>query len=478
MNKGLMIITPVILVRLLTVEDFGRYREFLVYASLLTTIATFSFNGSLLRFVPAYPKSGWRFVNQAVLMTFVGSLVVAGGTLLLNTILAGRLVGEYAIPLAVYVIFFVNVDFWNYLWLAEKRSFAVLGYSTGRLVARIMVVVTAAALTRDVATIIWSIICYEGLRLAVSVISWQVQSRTRAAQTRAIESSSWREQLQYCLPFGMAAVLITLNKSMGSVFVAKLLGPVALAHYTMGLYVQPVLAIIRSSLSDVVLPEMVSRKEASPASNGLNLWRRSTVMTAILLLAAGVLLARFAEVLVVTLFSEQYRPVIGIFQIYLLVFLREAMDFGIPLRAINRNTPILYSNLIAIAVNALLMVILMPFWGITGAVIALVVSRFVDGAYLAWQMARAYEVPMRLVAPWKDLLKVLGAAVLAAVVLYGRFWTERLGPLGVVLGGGVYIVTFAVLLLRLRIPEAALLLEKLRSAPALVLRATSMRRDS
>ena len=38
MNQGLVVISPILLVRLLTVEEFGRYREFLMYAGLLTTI--------------------------------------------------------------------------------------------------------------------------------------------------------------------------------------------------------------------------------------------------------------------------------------------------------------------------------------------------------------------------------------------------------------------------------------------------------
>ena len=93
MNKGLLIITPIVLVRLLSVEDFGRYREFLVYTGLLTVVAAFGIPGSLLRFVPENPAFGWRFVNQAAWMTFAGSLLVAGGTLLLNAFFPGQVVG-------------------------------------------------------------------------------------------------------------------------------------------------------------------------------------------------------------------------------------------------------------------------------------------------------------------------------------------------------------------------------------------------
>jgi O-antigen/teichoic acid export membrane protein len=468
MNYGLVLISPVILVRLLSIEEFGRYREFLLYAGVLGSVAQFGINSSLLRFLPDNPQSGLRFVNQAVLMTLVSSILVATGMLLLNHVFDGQLVGDYAAPLALYLLLYVNLDFWEFLWLAEKRSSAVLRYTTARLVARIVVVTASAALTRDVSAIISSLICLEAVRLTLSAIGWR--ARARVSQTS--EPARWREQLHYCLPFGAALVLITLNKSLGSLFVTKWLGPVALAQYTIGTYLQPVISVLRNSLSDVVLPEMASLAR-EPHNKGLELWRRTTVMTAILLFAAGVLLARFADVLVVTLFSDAYRPAVRLFQVYLLVFVREAMDFGIPLRAINMTAPIMRGNLIAIMVNAVLILVLLPLWGALGAVFAVVIGRFLEGAYLAWQTARAYEISLASLAPWRDLLKVAACAVLASAVLYWRFWTERLGLFGVLAGGAIYMMSLALLLAGMRVPEASLGLQLLLSAPARVLRRRS-----
>lgn len=465
MNYGLILISPMILVRLLSLEEFGRYREFLVYATLMGGIAAFGVNSSLLRFIPNNPEAGWRFVNQAVLMTLASSMLVVTGMLTLTSLVGGGLVGGYAVPLAVYVLLFVNMDFWEFLWLAEKRASAVLRYTTARLVARIALVTTSAALTRDVTTIIWSIICLEAVRLTFSVIGWRV--RGRAAPMK--QAPRWREQLQYCLPFGAALVVVTITKSLGSLFVAKMMGPAALAQFVIGTYLQPVINVVRNSLSDVVLPEMSSRNAAT-AADRLRLWRRSTVVTAIVLFGASVLLARFAEVVIVTLFSETYRPAAMIFQIYVLTFVRETFDFGVPLRAINRNAPILHANLIALALRATLMLALIPLWGLVGAVVAMVASRFTEGSYLAVQAARALDVPLRELAPWKDLLRIMGVAVLAGVVLFGEFWTEHMGVFGLIPASVAYLATFAFLLRRLDIPEADLLLKKLRAAPGLVLR--------
>src|SRR5690606_20029891 len=138
---------------------------------------------------------------------------------------------------------------------AEKRSLAVLGYTTGRLVARMLTVITAASLTGQVSVIVWSLVCLESVRFTISFINW----RRRSQQVTADTSGVLREQLSYCLPFGASMVIASFNRSIGSLFVAKMLGPVALAHYAIGTYMQPVITVLRNSISDVLLPEMVSR---------------------------------------------------------------------------------------------------------------------------------------------------------------------------------------------------------------------------
>lgn len=465
LNQGLILISPMILVRLLTVEDFGRYREFLLYATLLISIAGFGINSSLLRFVPENPERGWRFVNQTVVLTFASSLIIVGAALLLDLLLQGGVLGDYGLQVAIYVLLFVNLDFWEFLWLSEKRSFAVLGYTTARLIARIVVVTTTAALTRDVMTIVWSLIALETVRLTISAAGWCARARKASPEGEY----RWREQLQFCLPFGSALILLAINKSLGGLFVAKMLGPVALAHYAIGIYVQPVITVLRNSVSDVLLPEMVA-KGRETLGDKMALWRRSTVVSCIALVGAGVVLARFAEPLIETFFSEKYLPAVAIFQLYLLVFLRESIDFAVPLRAIDRTAAILRSNLVAIFLNASLMTVLLPRWGVLGAVGAFLISRAIEGMYLGLQTMRAYRINVSELAAWGDLLKVLVSAGLAALVLVGSFWTEHFGIVGVAMGGAIYLVLFALLLAAFRIPEALALLQYIRAAPTLVMR--------
>lgn len=455
MNRALMVISPIILARLLSVTDFGRYREFLLYVTLLVAFSSLGINSSLLNFIPGDPSRGWRYVNQALLMTLASSSLVAVAALVLNAIFGGAVLGEHAMAAVVYVWLFVNFDFWEALFIAEKQPYRVWRYTTARLLSRMVVVTAVAALTHDVTTIVWSMVILEAVRVLVSVRAWHM--RNRAAPTDG--SSSWREQLGYCAPFGVALLLAMVNSSIGSLFVSKMLGPAALAQYAIGVFAQPIITLMRNSLSDVLLGELAARWR-NGQQEVLSLWHRSTVATAILLVYVGVILARFADTIVVTLFSERYRPAVIVFQIFVLALLRETFDFGIPLRARNRTAPILRSNLLSLILNVGLLSIMVPAWGLIGAVTAFVISRIVEGTYLAAQAMRVHEVPLSEVARWGDLGKIVAAAVAAASLLYLPFWAGLLGFVG---GALVFGLAFLCLLRLAGIPEVIVALRHAQS---------------
>src|SRR5688572_20327703 len=461
MNQGLVVISPILLVRLLTVEEFGRYREFLLYAGLLTTICAFGINNSLLYFIPSRPHSVRQMVRQATFMTLGTSFLVIGTTLLADYLSHGAILGDVALPVAIYVLLFVNLDFWEFYWLALKRPVPVFAYTTGRLIARIVVVVTAATIWRDVMPIVWSLIALEAARILGSLIAWRRAGGSFGQADAANQQSCWREQFRYCLPIGLALILVTLNKSLGNLFVTKTLGVVALAHYAIGTHIQPVIGVLRNSISDAVLPELAALKNTK-GEGALALWRRSTVVSMILLTAAGVVLFEFAHTFVVTLFSPTYEPAVLIFQIYLLVLVREVFDFGVALRAVNKTAPIVTSSLFAILLNLLLLMTVMPIWGLPAAALAFVISRWTEGVVLGRSTMRAYNIGIKDLARWTDLGKVALAALLASIVFYGSCWIDHFGLIGVVLGSALFMVLFVVFLLALRVPEVTAMLARLR----------------
>jgi O-antigen/teichoic acid export membrane protein len=449
-NYGLMIISPVILVRILTVGDFGRYREFLLYASILQSVATFAIPESQLYFIPAHPKSIWRIVRETNFLTAVVSTLVIGAFLLLDAVLGGGLVGPYLLPIVLYVILFVNIDFWEPFWLAAHRPLPVFIYTAGRLTARMLVVVCVAVLTKNVTIIIWSLIALEGFRFVVSTLMWR--SHDRSAQEPAVENIR-RDQLRFCIPMGLATLLFMASRNLGSLAVAKTLGAVALAQLTIGTYGEPILVALRNSISTALLPELVRRNTPS-RQESLLLWKRTTVVNCVLMFPVAALLAWYAAPLIVKAFGESYRPAIPILQIYGLVMVRSCFDFSLLLRAINHTRPVVTGNLAAAAAAGVSLIFLLPVAGVVGAIIAVVISNFVEAAYLAWSVCRLYKVSAAQIVPWCGVGKVALCALGAAAIVFGASGRMQVELLGAIIGSAIYLAVFVALLLALRVQEA------------------------
>ncbi len=456
-NYGLVLISPIILVRLLSVGDFGRYREFLVYSSLLLSFAAFNISNSLLYFVPADPKRGWLYVRQTVQLTAVTSVVVAVCVVIADWVSGGKVIGRQLLPLVIYVLVYANLDFWEYLWLAARQPIGVFAYTSGRLVARMTVVITIAYFFRSVDAVIWGLVLLESVRLMGSAIAWAFAGKSAAKS----EPGDWSRMLHFCLPTGGSNLLGMSNRYAANVFVAKAMGPAALAHYTIGTYVEPIIITLRNSLSDALLPAMVNRGVASQHEAVL-LWQRGTVMAAIMLLPIGVLIERFAHTLIVTAFSSSYESAVPVMRVFLIVLIRECFDFPMALKAINKTRYFLYGDVAAIIVNLGLLALLVPRWGLVGATGAYVISSWLQGAYLGWCTTHLYQIPVSRFIPWRDLGKVAAAAAIPLVLTYGDFLTDRLKLFGVIIASALYMPAYALLLWLFRVREAHLIFERVR----------------
>ena len=166
--------------------------------------ALFSINDSLLYFVPAYPASPWRVARHAALLTLISSVVVVAALAVLDIAMGGTLVHGFLLPLAAFTLFCVNLDFWEYFWVAQGRPGAVFVYSASRLLGRMATAVTTAVLTRNVDSIILSLVIFEGVRMVLAGAAFLVMSR-RGNEPPLVQpfasccASAFRPALPRCL---------------------------------------------------------------------------------------------------------------------------------------------------------------------------------------------------------------------------------------------------------------------------------------
>ncbi len=221
------------------------------------------------------------------------------------------------------------------------------------------------------------------------------------------------------------------------------------------------IAIVRNALSTVLLPEMVRRGRDS-GDLQLTLWQRATVMNTLLLLPFIVLVIRYAEPAVTTVFGHDYAEAAPLMQIFMFSILRECFDFAPALRAMNQVSPLVYSNFAALIVGAVAMVVLVPLFGVNGAMAAAVVATYIDAIWQARSVAGRLQISTSALIPWGSVARVAIAAIGACAVIVSPMWTDTLGFTGIFLAGAAYLAAYLILLKVLRVPEAERLLASVR----------------
>ena len=189
-------------------------------------------------------------------------------------------------------------------------------------------------------------------------------------------------------------------------------------------------------------------------------------MNAVLLLPVIVLVIRYADIGITTVFGQNYAAAAPLMQIYMLAILRECCDFAPALRAMNQASPLVFSNLAALAFAVVAMAVLVPLYGVNGAMTAAVLSTYVDAIWQAHAVAKRWGRTTAALIPWSSFTRTLLAAVVSSVVIISPMWTETFGFAGVIFAGATYLIAYVVCLKLLRVPEAEILFTSLRRTVA------------
>jgi O-antigen/teichoic acid export membrane protein len=195
----------------------------------------------------------------------------------------------------------------------------------------------------------------------------------------------------------------------------------------------PLVNIVQGALADVIFPDMVKRSQRD-AVQGLLLWKRAQVLIFAVICPAWALLTYWADPVVRLLFTDAYAAAVPYFQVFLLLMLRQCFQFSTPLRSVEDNKSFAHANLMALVINAALIIALMPRFGLWGPALGLVVGQAWSSIYLGSRVLRRYQLPLSGLCDWGKLglallasLAGIAAVHLSQLYLAGLSWRMLAG---------------------------------------------------
>jgi O-antigen/teichoic acid export membrane protein len=413
LNQALALLSPLLLVRLLDIVDYGRYRQFMAVAMLLTSLGGFALTANLTYLLARTPERSGVDITKTSLLMLLVSIVSALVVVVFRDWIVPAEIAESWWLLALYIFMFLNLEVVVAYWLAQRRSVEVMLYTLAVTAWRLAALLGAAVWFHDVEMIFIAIVCSETLK-NVAIYLWL---RARHLIVFHWDATVLREQLRLLGPLGLGSLLNKANE-FGRVVVGTVMGPVPLAIYSTAHYQVPLVSIVQTSLSDVIFPDMVKRAQRDPAE-GLRLWRRAQMMVAAVIIPAWLLLSYFAEPLIRLAFTAEYVAATPFFQVFLLLMVRQCFQFSTLLRSVEDNASFATSNAVALGINILLLAALMPRFGLWGPTLGLVVGQLWTGYYLGRRVMARFGVPLSAIYQWRKLGLALLASVFALAMMHG-----------------------------------------------------------
>jgi O-antigen/teichoic acid export membrane protein len=163
------------------------------------------------------------------------------------------------------------------------------------------------------------------------------------------------------------------------------------------------------------------------------------------ILPAFALLEYFAEPLIRLAFTAEYVSATPYFQVFMILMVRQVFQFSTLLRSVEDNASFAISNAVALGINVVLLVALMPRFGLWGPTLGLVVGQLWTAWYLGRRVMIRYRIPVTEIFQWRKFALSIAASTFALALMHGALMWLPDGPLSVLAGlaifGLVYVVS-------------------------------------
>lgn len=425
-TAGLTLSIPLVLARVLSLEEYGTYYQLFLIATTLYYVLPFGVVQSLYYFLPrAEEKRPW--LGQT-LFFMSGAGVV--GALLVWAVLgpvaahfANPALLEYRGSLALYTAFLLGSFPLEISLTSQGRTkHSALVYLVSDAV-RAAAMVVPCLLGFGLRGMMLAVVGFTFLRW---VATWIVCPRGTTGPL--VRADLWREQLVYAAPFGLAMALSIPQQNAHLYMVAGAVTPALYALYRVGCFQLPVVDLLYTPTSEVLMVRLGELDKQGRMEEGVGAFREAAGKLAFIFLPFAAFLFAAAPEFIGALFGAKFLPAVPVFRVSVVGVVLAILPMDGVLRARGHTRAIFLSYLLKAVVTVPLVWVGVKQFGMMGGVASWVIAEVVGKCSLLVRVPAALSTPnltlrVRDIIPWREL----GKASLAALAAGAGVFALRLG---------------------------------------------------
>jgi O-antigen/teichoic acid export membrane protein len=420
-------ILPLIVVRILTQEEFGLYRQVFLVVGNLVGVLPFGISMTAYYYLAREESKRAAAILNILLVHFaVGAAAFL--VLLIYPETLGLIFGSAEMtrlgPL-------VGVTVW--LWLLSFfLEHAAVANREPRHATAFIVFAQLSKTVLMAAFVIWfgtveSIIKAAIIQAAIQICILAVYLNSRFPEYwKAFDLSFLKQHLRYALPLGLAGILWALQTDLHYYFVAHQYGQTAFAIYAVGCFQLPLIAMLVEAVTSVLIPRMSELELQNDKAEMLRLVTRAMHKLALVYFPAYVFLFVTAETFIPTLFTERYLASVPIFLVFLTLLPIAVLVVDPVLRAYGSLAKLLLKLRISLSV----VLVASLYFGIAhldmrGIIAIVVIVRVLEKIILQFAVFRHLGLQPKDITLFNKIGMTAVISMLAGIATYILHWSIR-----------------------------------------------------
>lgn len=411
------------LARLLAVEEYAAYRQVLLVHTTALPLLSLGLPQALYYFMPLQRDRARGVLLENLLLLFgIGLLFLLAMLLGLNRWLADLVgnpqIGSSLLIIAVYPAVMMPALSLPACLVTRERVTRIPLFNVVTRGLMVVLVVGAAAYHHSHQAAIVALVLNALIILGPALkLMWDACSGTRAELTRA---GMWR-QLAYSVPLGASGIVGILSVSLNQIVVSSICSAEEFAIYINGAVEIPIVRILMTSINSVLLPEFVELFKQGRLDRIIDIWRKSAVQAAVILVPIMVFGLFLADELIRFIFSAKFEAAAVPFRLLLLLLLMRSVSVNVVFLATDRSRLVLLRGAVSLVLNVGLSLLAVRLFGYLGAATALVLVMYLWVIpFTLFANARILQTSVRRIYPWSAVLRVLVVAVAVSPILLLR----------------------------------------------------------
>lgn len=424
-----LLISSVIMVRYLSKEDYGTYLQVMLVLNTIIMLAFVGLPHSVYYYYPQV-KDKRHLVKQTLWLGTAISAVAAAVVFVLRIPLAHWLnnpdLAYFGVFMALLILCQGPVAFRDPILLSQNAL--ILNSVATLLTCLISYLPLFVALFLGVGLkgLMFVFLGSNVVNLLVFLAMVRSLLRTTEGQPATAELTdvkrprvSLREQVRYSIPLGLSSYIGILGKQLDKYLISILFMPAQFAVFSRGAMEVPLIGNVTYTLNDMTMPRYVAAFHRGDIPEFLRLMHQNIDKIAKLNLGVFAFLFFEGGLLMEVLYTREYLDATPIFQAYLFLLFLAVTVYGMIPRVTGRTSQLTVATTLSVFLNLACSLALIPYIGPLGAAIGTVIGSFGYMVYLLFRATRSLGVSWRQIMPWGMLGRILSAAFVSLMPLWG-----------------------------------------------------------